>query len=106
MMAEQERPVVRAAVVALDAFGAFGANSAREARTLLGMWARRAELSDADVAAVIACYEGRAQAAGWPAGGQSETWPAAPTLAWQPERLVEPAPLVDPALRDRPVVES
>jgi len=46
-------PLVRAAVVALDGFGAL---SQREARTLLGMWARRDQLTAADVDLVLLHY--------------------------------------------------
>ena len=48
------RPVVRAAVAALDAFGAA---TARQATQLLGYWARYDELTSADIDAVLS-YSG------------------------------------------------
>jgi hypothetical protein len=50
----QPRPVVRAAVRALDAFGA---HSAREATILLGYWCRRDELTPADIDEVLSYYQ-------------------------------------------------
>jgi len=46
-------PPVRAAIVALDAFGAI---SRRQARILLGYWAGRAQLTTADVDQVLTHY--------------------------------------------------
>lgn len=46
-------PLVRAAIAALDAFGAV---SQREARTLLGMWARRDQLTPGEVGRVLDHY--------------------------------------------------
>jgi hypothetical protein len=50
------RPTARAAVIALDAFGAV---SAREATILIGYWARRNELTPADIDAVLSHYADR-----------------------------------------------
>ena len=47
------RPVVRAAVAALDAFGAA---TARQATQLLGYWARYDELTSADIDAVLSYF--------------------------------------------------
>lgn len=47
------RPVVRAAVRALDAFGA---TTARQATQLLGYWARYAELTPAEIDAVLSYF--------------------------------------------------
>lgn len=48
------RPVVRAAVRALDAFGA---TTARQATQLLGLWARYHELTPAEIDAVLSYYQ-------------------------------------------------
>jgi hypothetical protein len=47
-------PIVRAAIVALDSFGAV---TVSEAHVLIGMWCRRRELSDADVAGILGHYD-------------------------------------------------
>ena len=48
-------PVVRAAVTALDSFGA---HDRRTAGDLLDCWARRFQLTDSEVRAVLAHYPG------------------------------------------------
>ena len=47
------RPIVRAAVAALDAFGA---TTARQATQLLGYWARYDELTAADIDVVLTYF--------------------------------------------------
>lgn len=47
------RPIVRAAIAALDEFGA---TSAREASILLGYWCRRDQLGQADIVDILAAY--------------------------------------------------
>lgn len=54
-------PLVRAAVVALDALGAV---SAREATILIGYWARRNELTADDIAVVLSHYGDRGEVPG------------------------------------------
>lgn len=58
-MTNEPDPLVRAAITTLDLFGAL---SAREARVLLGMWARRGELTADQAEQVIAHYPARHQA--------------------------------------------
>lgn len=50
------KPIVRAALASLDAFGTLTRD---QARNLLGMWARRAELTEADVTAILATFNSR-----------------------------------------------
>ncbi|MEV1288038.1 hypothetical protein [Micromonospora sp. NPDC049679] len=49
----ETRPVVRAAIVALDALGA---TTPRQAAVLLGMWPRHRELTQADIDLILFHY--------------------------------------------------
>lgn len=96
-------PAVRAAITALDTFGAV---NVRTATALLGYWRRRDELSDADVAAVLAHYDDDnrlrfAEPRAWPA--LFRDLPAAGEAAGAGVELplqldVQPRPRTDPAL--------
>jgi hypothetical protein len=48
------RPIAR---VALTALAIFGTTDAEQARTLLDLWGRRNEMTDADVSAVLAAFD-------------------------------------------------
>jgi hypothetical protein len=56
ILPDHAHPLVRAAVTALDSFGAV---SAREATILIGYWARRDQLTPADVDAILSHYGDR-----------------------------------------------
>jgi hypothetical protein len=56
ILPDHAHPLVRAAVTALDSFGAV---SAREATILIGYWARRDELTAADITDVLSHYGDR-----------------------------------------------
>ena len=71
------RPIVRAAVAALDAFGA---TTARQATQLLGYWARYDELTAADIDVVLTYFgipTRRSPHAAW----MTATRPVSPTTA-------------------------
>jgi hypothetical protein len=55
-------PIVRAAITSLDLFGAV---SRQQAFALLGMWARRAELDEAQVEEVLSHYPSRSDSGWW-----------------------------------------
>ena len=53
ILPDHAHPLVRAAIADIDHFGAV---TLHQARALLGMWGRRDQLTDAQVAEVLGCY--------------------------------------------------